>query len=281
MEGEGNPASTSKPPAKSKHCVFRLINILFSDKIAPKLSRLGHRKDRLVLDSGLAGGDEHFWQEVAAENMEGDEEEYSRLSVEEHPIFSDINPSKKVNHTWSKLRDIWKTLLKNYNDVHENWKQSGNHDDFLNFCNGKSDVYYLFLRLQQKPMLTNMVTNYLPESIFFDSNNKIHHRRPLPTFSEYSTSRTSKANLADSVSKWVALKSDQSSTELSKAKLKAVNSKNLDDTINRLIETKQRYNNETDPDVKRILKWNRKTLEKTMADLAPVLPDSSSSDSSV
>jgi hypothetical protein len=72
MEVEGNLASASKPPAKSKHCLFRLINILFFDKIAPKLSWLGHKKDRLVLDSSLAGGDEHFWQEVAAENMEGD-----------------------------------------------------------------------------------------------------------------------------------------------------------------------------------------------------------------
>jgi hypothetical protein len=69
-------------------------------------------------------------------------------------------------------------------------------------------VYYLFLRLQQKPMLSNMVTNDLPESIFFDSNN-------------------------NNTSKWVALKSDQSSTELSEAKVKAVNSKNVDDTINR------------------------------------------------
>jgi hypothetical protein len=162
-----------------------------------------------MLDSSLAGGDEHFWQEVAAENMEGDEEEYGRLAVEEHPMFSDIGPSKKL--PWSKLHEIWKNLLKNYNDVHEKWKQSRNHDDFLNFCNGKSDVYYLFLQLQQKPM---------------------------PTFSEYSTSRTSKASLAESISKWVALKSDQSSTDLSKTKVNAVNSKNLDDTINRLIETK-------------------------------------------
>jgi hypothetical protein len=53
-----------------------------------------------------------------------------------------------------------------------------------------------------------MVTNDLPESIFFDSNN-------------------------NNISKWVALKSDQSSTELSEAKVKAVNSKNVDDTINR------------------------------------------------
>jgi hypothetical protein len=60
----------------------------------------------------------------------------------------------------------------------------------------------------------------------------------MPTFSEYSTSRTSKASLAESISKWVALKSDQSSTDLSKTKVNAVNSKNLDDTINRLIETK-------------------------------------------
>jgi hypothetical protein len=63
-----------------------------------------------VLDSSLAGGDEHFWQEVAAENMEGDEEEYGRLVVEE--------------------REIWKNLLKNYNNIHENWTLSGNHDDF-------------------------------------------------------------------------------------------------------------------------------------------------------
>jgi hypothetical protein len=140
---------------------------------------------------------------VAAENMEGDEEEYGRLSVEEHPMFSDIDPSIKENHTWFKLRKIWKNHVKNYNDVHENWKQSGNHDDFL------SDVYYLFLRLQQKPMLSNMVTNNLPESIFFDSNNNHHSHRPSSTFSEYSTSRTSKANLADSISKWVPFKSDQ------------------------------------------------------------------------
>jgi hypothetical protein len=47
-----------------------------------------------VLDTSLAVGDEHFWQEVAAENMEGDEEEYGRLAVEEHPMFSNIDPSK-------------------------------------------------------------------------------------------------------------------------------------------------------------------------------------------
>jgi hypothetical protein len=91
--------------------------------------------------------------------------------------------------------------------------------------------------MQQKPMLSNMVANDLPDSIFFDSNNN-HSHHPSPTFSEYSTSRTSKANLADSISKWAALKSDPSSTELHETKVKAVNNKYLDDTINRLIETK-------------------------------------------
>jgi hypothetical protein len=58
------------------------------------LSQLRQRKERVVLDTSLAVGDEHFWQEVAAENMEGDEEEYGRLAVEEHPMFSNIDPSK-------------------------------------------------------------------------------------------------------------------------------------------------------------------------------------------
>jgi hypothetical protein len=47
--------------------------------------------------------------------------------------------------------------------------KSGNHDDFINFCGSKSDVYYLHLQLKQKPQLESLVVFDLPEDIFCDS----------------------------------------------------------------------------------------------------------------
>ncbi len=67
-ENDVSPNGTSsKVQPKTKNCIFRLINILFSDKMAPKFIRLGERKDRSILDSRIAGNDEYFWQEVAEE----------------------------------------------------------------------------------------------------------------------------------------------------------------------------------------------------------------------
>jgi hypothetical protein len=54
----------AKAPAKTKNCVFRLINILFSDVMSPKFVQLGEKKDKNILDSGLAANDEYFWHEV-------------------------------------------------------------------------------------------------------------------------------------------------------------------------------------------------------------------------
>jgi len=48
----GDGKSDGKAPAKTRNCMFQLINILFSDEVS-------------VLDFGLAGNDEYFWQEIA------------------------------------------------------------------------------------------------------------------------------------------------------------------------------------------------------------------------
>jgi hypothetical protein len=52
-----NDSSEPKPPAKTRSCSFCLINILFSDDMSPKFVQLGVRKDKSILDSGLAGND--------------------------------------------------------------------------------------------------------------------------------------------------------------------------------------------------------------------------------
>jgi hypothetical protein len=88
-------------------------------------------------------------------------------------MLSGIDPSIKLEHSWSKLREIYKTLTKSYGEVFENHKKN-----FINFCGSKSDVYYLHLWLKQKPQLESLVVGDLPEDVFYDSG-----RRPSPTFS--------------------------------------------------------------------------------------------------
>ena len=55
-------------------------------------------------------------------------------------------------------------------------KKSGNHDDFVNFCGNRGEVYYLHLWLQEKPQMESLVLSNLPHDVFFDSG-----RGSLPT----------------------------------------------------------------------------------------------------
>ena len=96
-------------------------------------------------------------------------------------MFKGIDPSVKLHYSWSKLNDIFKVLSKDYEVVRENYKKSGNHGDFINFCNNKSEVYYLYLWLQEKPDISNIVACELPDSIFCDSAANVIIRSLSPT----------------------------------------------------------------------------------------------------
>jgi len=146
-----NNASDTKAPVKTRNCTFRLINVLFSDEMSPKFGQLGGKKDKNVLDTGLAANDEYFWQEVAEKYQETNNA-YDNLAFVDS-VFLGVNPSVKLEHSWSKLREIYKGLTKSYGEIFENHKKSGNHDDFINFCGSKSEVYYLYLWLKEKPQL--------------------------------------------------------------------------------------------------------------------------------
>lgn len=47
---------------KQKHCVYRLLNILFSDDLVDEFGSLGQVKSRYELDKGFCGNDELFWK---------------------------------------------------------------------------------------------------------------------------------------------------------------------------------------------------------------------------
>jgi hypothetical protein len=181
--------------------MFWLINILFSDEVSPNFEQLVAKKDKSVLDSGLAGNDEYFWQEIAKKNQEKNDD-YDLLAYN-HAFFDGVDPSVKLEQNWSKLREIYKGLTKSYSEVFEIHKKSGNHDDFINFYGARSKMYYLHFWLEEKPQLQNMVVIDLPDGVFFDSGNKDQfelRRHPSPTSLELSFACSGgRNNLAASV----------------------------------------------------------------------------------
>mmetsp|Transcript_8653 Transcript_8653/g.17730 ORF Transcript_8653/g.17730 Transcript_8653/m.17730 type:complete len:221 (-) Transcript_8653:732-1394(-) len=51
-------------PRREIQCPFRLMNILFSDMFAERFANTGNVASRHLLDTGLAGNDQHFWEAV-------------------------------------------------------------------------------------------------------------------------------------------------------------------------------------------------------------------------
>jgi hypothetical protein len=244
--------------------MFWFNNILFSNEVSPKFEQLGARKDKSVLDSGLAGNNENFWQEIAEKYQEKNDD-YDLLAYN-NAFFDGIDPSVKLEHNWSKLQEIYEGLTKSYGEVFEN-------DNFINFCGARSEMYYLHLWLEEKPQLQNMVVIDLPEGVFFDSGNKDQfelRRQPSPTASEPSFSHSvGKSNLAASINAPVkecrkSRESGQVDLRISQQKLEMQVSHNYDDNVKQLIEVKRQLETEMDPGRIKVLKKYEKKLTKVV-----------------
>lgn len=178
-----NSNSNKKAPStrKTKHCSFRLVNVLFNDDFAERFSKTDGSVTRAVLDEGAVNGKSRFWLDVQAAFVSENNEEYGRSlesNVSASTLFkeADIDPSIVTPHDSSKLLDIWKELNAAYMESFHNFKVSGTHDsDFWNFCKGRMDVLYLYNWLQVKPGLTEFVRGRLPDAaaLDFDENGDV------------------------------------------------------------------------------------------------------------
>lgn len=119
-----------------------------------------------LLDSGLAANDGYFWQEVTKKFQEVNEE-YNNLAYTDF-MFVGVNPSIKLQHNWSSFWRFTRLSLNHMvRSLRTLFKKSENHDDFIDFCVAKSEVYYLYLWLQKQPQLDAMVVTELPQEVFW------------------------------------------------------------------------------------------------------------------
>ncbi|KAE8877564.1 hypothetical protein PF005_g15470 [Phytophthora fragariae] len=123
---------------RTKNCMFRLLNVLFSDRFFQSFLASGDQLSRSDLDRGGST----FWCDVAAEFAALDIEFDSLIS--DDAVFEDVDPSQFMVHSSAKLQRMWREVSGNFARAEACSKKSENQsDDFWDFCDGRADVYYL------------------------------------------------------------------------------------------------------------------------------------------
>jgi hypothetical protein len=185
---------------KEVQCVYRLMNLLFSDGFATDFANIGKTSSRALLDSGMAGNDQHFWVKVQKAFVDPTNIEFGIFDFEGDEVFAGldhIDPSRIVKHDWKKLRDIWKGLNADYRAAHGRFNLSGTHDsNFFAFCYGKLDLYYLRKRLELKPGLNEFVQAGLPEGCALSSDVSIGNTPVNTATNKASTNSSSSSRKA-------------------------------------------------------------------------------------
>ncbi|KAE8980723.1 hypothetical protein PR003_g24181 [Phytophthora rubi] len=103
---EKKKKARSDPPQKQKQCPFRLLNVLFSDEFAGRLSSLGDTRLRADLNASMPP-EVVFWRDVEVAFKDSDNVAYGRLAFQDmHPALEELdgNPAIIVNHCAEKLQ---------------------------------------------------------------------------------------------------------------------------------------------------------------------------------
>lgn len=158
-------------PRKTIHTVFRLLNILFSDEFAENFHQLGDRPSRSELDrNSNTSLSETFWKSVVPAFTTIGSNYNDVLFYDEIILAENVNPALTQQLDWKALRQIWQDTHSNYRKSFSQYTRSGNGDNnFINFCHGRIDVYYLYKHLQQRPQLKTVVNQELLPDVFADS----------------------------------------------------------------------------------------------------------------
>ncbi|OWZ21470.1 hypothetical protein PHMEG_0003974 [Phytophthora megakarya] len=129
---------------RTKHCVFRLINVLMSKDFVMRLIEVtGKNFDRQDLDDVQASQKAQFWKDVETKFWSNDKD--CNGLIEDDVAFEGINRSIVVKHNAAKLEELWAEVRSFFSIYEANFRMSGTHSrHFKKFVRGQADVLYLW-----------------------------------------------------------------------------------------------------------------------------------------
>jgi hypothetical protein len=173
-----------KKPKKSTNIIAgpvvikrkRLCNVLFSDKVRPKLATRAKSLTKEELTSKTKAGEELF-KLVADEYNDS-----SKYNEDAFPHLTGFNskqgdPSTFAPIDWKKAKVSFGELMKDYENYFQLWKLPGFHDDFgqvpkqpfSDYAKGAKSLLYVHEFVFQNPGIFDTVTGQLPPGAFSES----------------------------------------------------------------------------------------------------------------
>ncbi|KAJ8531696.1 hypothetical protein ON010_g14267 [Phytophthora cinnamomi] len=142
--------ATIEVDGRTKHCGFRLANVLFSPTFFCRMVESGALPST-GLEVDTVDGRAKFWREVAmafaSENPQFD------VVVGQSGPYEGIDPRLAPHHSSAKLCAIWKDMTTRYEESLARWKQLGTDKvGFAHFCGDYLDGLYLHDWLQIRPI---------------------------------------------------------------------------------------------------------------------------------
>ncbi|OWY97422.1 hypothetical protein PHMEG_00032048 [Phytophthora megakarya] len=134
----GLPQGKNAASSRTKHCLYRFLNILFSDEFSTRYSQT------------VSMNEAFFWQGVRAVFVQVYEPNHERnLLAFRHELFKGVDPSIIRPHSEKKLYDMSKELLRNYFVVEQRFTASGQHEnEFPDYVDKRGAVLYLRMWLE-------------------------------------------------------------------------------------------------------------------------------------
>ncbi|KAE8904337.1 hypothetical protein PF003_g12034 [Phytophthora fragariae] len=167
----GDTENVSVVENRTKHCPYRLLNILFSNEFATRFGQSGDKPPRADLDTRAVADKSCFWQDVHVAHVTVYPADHSVNALEfSHDFFVGIDPSTVKDHSSKKLFDMWKEMNRYYILAEKKFTASGQHEDnFPNFVDSRGYVVYLRKWLEIKPELNNFVKSGMLDKDQFDT----------------------------------------------------------------------------------------------------------------
>ncbi|GMF34216.1 unnamed protein product [Phytophthora fragariaefolia] len=162
------PAAVAVTPVqrtrKTKNCNLRLLNVLFSEAMAPHLKGMNAEPTQAETAAGAVGGNNPFWTRVRAEFVSS-RAEYSHVVFQES-CLAGFDLSTPVPHSSAKLSEMWTELWTAYNSALIRFTHATDPGlEFVDCCPSRSDVFYMRCWLNVKPELLTEICAKLPATI--------------------------------------------------------------------------------------------------------------------